>query len=252
MAEERLQKVLSRYGVASRRHAEELIRRGRVKVNGEVVDRLGTRVNPARDRIEVDGRLLFSEEKRVYLAFHKPKGVVTTLFDPQGRTSVRDFLQEVPERVFPVGRLDYDSEGLLLLTNDGELAHRLTHPRYKVPKTYTVWVAGQVGAAALARLARGVLLEDGWTQPAVVEVSRRGQEQTVLRITITEGKKRQVRRMCAAVGHPVLRLVRTGIGTLRLGRLKPGAYRHLSSREVGRLKREAGLEETGKKQDFRS
>ena len=251
MAQARLQKILARAGIASRRRAEEIIRAGRVKVNGQVVDRPGVKVDSARDKIEVNGRPLTFKERYCYLAFYKPRGVVTTLFDPQGRPKVRDFLRAVPERVFPVGRLDYDSEGLLLLTNDGELAYRLTHPRYKVPKIYTVWVAGNVETGALRKLEKGVLLDDGPTQPAVVEVVRRGRQQTVLRVTVTEGKKRQVRRMCAAVGHPVLRLKRTGIGMLRLGRLKPGAYRYLSSREVEQLKEQVGLGKE-KKQDFSS
>lgn len=241
MAEERLQKILARAGVASRRRAEKIIEAGRVKVNGEVVDRLGEKADPEKDRIEVDGKPVSLGKNTVYMALYKPVGVVTTVFDPQGRPKVHDLLRRVKERVFPVGRLDFDSEGLLLLTNDGELAYRLTHPRYKIPKVYSAWVNGRVGHEAVTILRNGVRLDDGLTQPAQVEVARRESARTLLRITIHEGRKRQVRRMCAAVGHPVVELKRIAIGPLRLGILKPGGYRHLSNREIERLKRQVGL-----------
>ncbi|ACX52400.1 pseudouridine synthase [Ammonifex degensii KC4] len=251
MPEERLQKVLARAGIASRRKAEELIVAGRVKVNGQVVDKLGVKVDPERDSIEVDGKPVKLPERLVYLAFHKPRGVVTTLHDPQGRPKVADFLKGIKERVFPVGRLDYDSEGLLLLTNDGELAHRLLHPRFHVPKTYLVWVKGEVGKEKLNLLRRGIKLEDGPTLPAEVRVLRRARGETVLQLTIREGRKRQIRRMLKALGCEVLRLKRVAVGPVRLGPLRPGEYRHLTPREVDSLRKAAGLVEVTKK-EFRS
>lgn len=222
------------------------MRAGRVKINGRTVTTPGVKIDPERDEVQVDGKPVYLkrllEKRTVYLAFYKPAGVVTTLFDPQGRPKVTDFLRGVPERVFPVGRLDYDSEGLLLLTNDGELAHRLMHPRYKTPKTYAVWVAGKVGYEALGRLRKGVVLDDGPTQPAVVRVVRRLRDQTLLEITITEGRNRQVKRMCDAVGHPVTKLKRTAIGVLTLKGLKPGRLRELTDWEVEQLKRQIGLD----------
>lgn len=222
-----------------------LIRAGRIRVNGRLVTRPGVKVDPARDVVEIDGKPVYLkrllEKRRVYLAFYKPVGVVTTLYDPQGRPKISDFLRAVPERVYPVGRLDYESEGLLLLTNDGELANRLIHPRYKVPKIYHVWVAGSITEDALQRLRGGVLLEDGPTQPAEVVVLRRLPRRTLLQITLREGRKRQVRRMCTAVGYPVLRLKRVGVGQLRLRGLRPGAYRYLSKDEVAALREAVGL-----------
>lgn len=245
LAEERLHKLLARAGVASRRRAEAMIKAGRVKVNGVLVVRPGVKIDPERDEVTIDDKPVYLKrllaKKRVYLAFYKPAGVVTTLYDPQGRPKVSDFLRAVPERVYPVGRLDYESEGLLLLTNDGELANRLMHPRYKVPKIYYVWVAGSVSEDALRQLRQGVLLDDGPTQPAEVTVLRRFPRRTLLQVVIKEGRKRQVRRMCAAVGHPVLRLKRVGIGPLRLKGLRPGEYRYLDSEEVAALREQVGL-----------
>jgi len=207
LAEERLHKLLARAGVASRRRAEMLLKAGRIKVNGRLVTRPGVKIDPARDEVEIDGKPIYLKrllkKERVYLAFYKPAGVVTSLYDPQGRPKVTDFLRGVPEHVYPVGRLDYESEGLLLLTNDGELANRLMHPRYKVPKVYYVWVAGPVGGEALQRLREGVVLEDGPTRPAEVTILRKLPRRTLLQVTLREGRKRQVRRMCAAVGCPV-------------------------------------------------
>jgi len=246
LVEERLHKLLARAGVASRRSVEAMVRAGRIKVNGRTVTAPGVKIDPERDEVQVDGKTVYLKKllqrKPLYLAFYKPAGVVTTLSDPQGRPKVADFLRGVPERVFPVGRLDYDSEGLLLLTNDGELAYRLMHPRYKIPKTYAVWVAGQVGSEALRRLREGVLLDDGPAQPAVVRLLRRLRGQTLLEVTITEGRKRQVRRMCDAVGHPVLSLKRLGVGVLTLKGLKPGGLRELADWEVKQLKRQVGLD----------
>ena len=226
---ERLQKVLARAGLASRRVCEDLIAEGRVTVNGEVAD-LGRRVDARTDVIEVDGALVPTAPGLVHYLLNKPAGVVTTAADTHGRPTVVDLVPSEP-RVFPVGRLDADTEGLLLLTNDGELTHRLTHPSFGVEKEYVASVTGDPSPAALRRLREGVALEDGVTAPARVARLSAG----VVRITIHEGRNRQVRRMCEAVGHPVTRLVRTRIGPLADRRLKPGEWRALSGDEVRAL-----------------
>lgn len=223
---ERLQKVLARAGYASRRRVEELIAEGRVRVNGEIAV-LGRRVDPDHDVIDVDGGLVPVRVGTVYYLLNKPAGVVSTAADTHGRPTVVDLVPAEP-RVFPVGRLDMDTEGLILLTNDGELANRLTHPRHGVEKEYLVQVEGDPPPAALRALREGVELDDGVTAPA--EVGRLGEG--LLRITIHEGRNRQVRRMCEAVGHPVTRLVRTRIGPLVDRSLKPGEWRALSADEV--------------------
>jgi len=228
---ERLQKVMARAGVASRRVAEEMITGGRVRVNGERAE-LGRRVDPDTDRVEVDGVPVAIRDGLVYYLLNKPRGVVSTAADPQGRRTVVELVPAEP-RVFPVGRLDADTEGLILLTNDGELTHRLTHPSFGVEKEYLAQVEGTPKAGALRRLREGVQLEDGITAPAKVAAAGPG----VLRITIHEGRKRQVRRMSEAVGHPVLRLVRTRIGPLRTGSLAPGEWRPLGQEEVRALER---------------
>ena len=226
---ERLQKVLARTGFGSRRTCEELIAEGRVTVNGEVAD-LGRRVDVERDRVEVDGAAVGVRAGRVYYLLNKPRGVVATAADTHGRPTVVDLVPGEP-RVFPVGRLDADTEGLLLLTNDGELAHRLTHPSFGVEKEYLAEVVGTPSPAAVRRLREGVDLEDGRTAPArVAAVPPRG-----LRIVIHEGRNRQVRRMCEAVGHRVVRLVRTRIGPLADRDLRPGEWRALSIAEVRSL-----------------
>jgi 23S rRNA pseudouridine2605 synthase len=223
---ERLQKVLARAGFGSRRTCEELIAEGRVRVNGEVAD-LGRRVDAGRDRVEVDGAAVGVRPGQVYYLLNKPRGVVTTAADTHGRPTVVDLVPGEP-RVFPVGRLDADTEGLLLLTNDGELTHRLTHPSFGVEKEYLAEVVGTPSPAAVRRLREGVDLEDGRTAPArVAVVPPRG-----LRIVVHEGRNRQVRRMCEAVGHPVVRLVRTRIGPLADRDLAPGEWRELSIAEV--------------------
>jgi 23S rRNA pseudouridine2605 synthase len=236
---DRLQKVLAHAGIGSRRAVESLIERGRVTVNGRPA-RLGRRVDVSKDSVEIDGSRVPLRADLVHLAVHKPAGVVTTTSDPRRRPTVLDLLDR-DERLWPVGRLDIDSEGLVVVTNDGELTHRLTHPRYAVPKTYVVEVRGTVAGAALRRLARGVELADGVTAPARVALlgARRGS--SLVEITLTEGRNRQVRRMLAAVGHPVVRLARTHIGPLMLGRLKGGAYRRLSPEEVRAIYRACGL-----------
>lgn len=241
MAEERLQKFLAKAGIASRRQAEEYIKAGRVKVNGLVITELGSKVDPERDQVMVDGKPVKVEEELVYLLLNKPPLVVTTLHDPQGRTKVTDLLPGIKQRVYPVGRLDYETEGLLLLTNDGELAYRLTHPSYKVPKTYRVKVRGNPSRAALQRLRDGVELEDGMTQKALVKVLQQGKDSTLLEIIIREGRNRQIRRMCQAVGHPVLALRRISFGPLQLGNLPVGQYRTLTKGEIASLKKACRL-----------
>ena len=236
---ERLQKVLAHAGLGSRRSVEELIAAGRVKVNGRRAV-LGARVDPSKDRVEVDGSGVPLQVHLLHYLLNKPEGVVSTASDPEGRPTVLELL-DVPGRVWPVGRLDTDSEGLLLVTNDGDLTHRLTHPSYEIPKTYLVEVKGSVGSRAIKDLIGGVELEEGRTKRAKVDLVERTAGGTLLEMTISEGRNRQIRRMCEAVGHPVRRLVRVSVGPVQLGRLKPGTFRRLSPEEVRALYRACGL-----------
>ena len=235
---ERIQKVLAAAGVASRRSVEEMVAEGRITVNGQPA-RLGQRVDPDHDAVEVDGVSVGLRTDLVYYLLNKPPGVVTTASDPQGRPTVVDMVPEEP-RVFPVGRLDADSEGLLLLTNDGGLTHRLTHPSFGVPKEYLAHVEGRPSRGALRRLREGVELDDGAAQAVAVSLL----ETSVIRIVVHEGRNRLVRRMCEAVGHPVIRLVRTRIGPLADRKLPPGQWRALKPSEVRELERQ-GTEPTG-------
>jgi pseudouridine synthase len=233
---QRLQKILSQAGVASRRAAEQLIAEGRVTVNGATVREMGVKADPARDAIRVDGRRIKGAERLRYILLYKPPGYVTTRSDPQRRRTVLDLLDGVREYVYPVGRLDYDTEGLLLLTNDGELAARLTHPRHEVERTYEARVAGIPDEEALERLRRGIPLDGRRTLPAEVVLlnPRRGRD-GILLLTIREGRNRQVRRMLEAVGHPVQKLKRTRIGSIADRRLKPGEWRDLTETEIRTL-----------------
>ncbi|GBC93620.1 Ribosomal large subunit pseudouridine synthase B [bacterium HR15] len=241
MASIRLQKWLARCGVGSRRACEQLIRQGRVQVNGQRAT-LGMCIDAERDSITVDGKPLNPPPPPVYILLHKPPGYVTTRKDPHAPHTVMELLKGLKTPVFPVGRLDADAEGLLLLTNDGELANRLLHPRYKVAKTYRVWVRGVPGKDALRQLREGVLLEEGQTAPAQVRLIKRQGHQSLLEITLHEGRKRQVKRMCAAVGHPVQRLVRIAFGPLHLPKnLPPGTWRELTPSERDALLQAAGL-----------
>ena len=236
--EKRIQKILAEAGIASRRRAEEMIEEGRVLVNGKTVS-LGTKADAERDFIKVDGKPLRGPEHKSYFAFNKPRGVVSTLEDPEGRPTVKDFLGRVRQRVYPVGRLDYDSEGLLLITNDGEFAHMVLHPSKNIWKTYQVKVKGVPGAENLDRLRQGIRLEDGMTQPARIRVAgeKTGAEKNSwLEVAIHEGRKRQVRRMFDRVGHPVLKLRRTSIDGVKLGALKPGGLRPLTARELDSIR----------------
>jgi len=233
---ERLQKILSRAGIASRRRAEELIAAGRVAVNGTIVLEPGTKADPGSDSITVDGRVVDMGGGNVYILLYKPAGYMSTLKDPQGRPLVTDLLDGVTERVYPVGRLDYNTEGLLLLTNDGEWANALAHPRHEVDKEYHVRVRGKVAPAQLRRLESGVDLEDGVTAPAEVRIVKESDNNTWLSITIHEGRYRQVRRMCEAVSLVVVRLKRVRYGSLGLEGLKAGEFRFLSVEEAERLR----------------
>lgn len=235
--EQRLQKVLSQAGVASRRAAERLIADGRVTVNGKTVHEMGTKADADTDDIRVDGRRLHAPERKRYILLNKPAGYVSTRSDPQRRRTVIDLLAGVREYVYPVGRLDYDTEGLLLLTNDGDLAARLTHPRHGVERCYEARVAGMPDADALRQLREGIPLDGRRTLPADAAVlnDRRGQREGVVQLTIREGRNRQVRRMLEAVGHPVRELTRTRIGPLSDRRLKPGAWRDLTADEITTL-----------------
>jgi len=234
--EVRLQKLIAGTGLASRRKSEELITAGRVMVNGKVVTELGTKVDPARDHVKVDGKHLSAAQPFVYLMLHKPKNVMSTLDDPGGRTTVKDFLRGVSVRVFPVGRLDFDSEGLMLLTNNGDLAQALLHPRYHVPKTYLIKVKGVLSDDEIKRLEEGVRLDDGMTSPAHVKKVRKVEANSWLEITIREGRKHQVKRMLESVGHPVIKLLRIKMGPLVLGNLEPGEFRFLTDREANALR----------------
>ena len=232
----RLQKLIASTGLSSRRKAETLIASGRVTVNGKVVTELGTKVDPERDHVKVDGKHLTAAQPFVYLMLNKPKNVMSTLDDPGGRTTVKDFLRGVSVRVFPVGRLDFDSEGLMLLTNHGDLAQALLHPRYHVPKTYLIKVKGILTDEEIARLERGVRLEDGMTGPAFVKKVKKAEQNSWLELTIREGRKHQVKRMLEAIGHLVIKLVRVRMGPLALGNLAPGEFRFLTDREANALR----------------
>jgi len=238
----RVNRILSLAGVTSRRNADQWIRSGRVLVNGRVVSELGAKAVWGRDRIQVDGVEIPGPAERRYILLHKPFGYVSSLKDPQGRPVVTELLHGINERVYPVGRLDFDSMGLLLFTNDGEWAHRLMHPRYRVPRTYKVTIRGELNEDKVHLLKRGVQLEDGRSYRGHVAVIEKSPDKSVFRITITEGKSRQVRRMAAAVGHHVVHLIRTHHGNISLGDLKVGHYRHLTKEEVTALSRLVGLE----------
>jgi pseudouridine synthase len=238
----RLNKLLAQRGVASRREADRLIEEGSVEVNGVVVQELGTKVDDAADGITVKGRKIKPGRELVYMALHKPPGYLVTLRDPLGRPTIKTLIPTLPDGVCPVGRLDRESEGLLLLTNDGELAFRLTHPRYEVPKIYLVRVEGGVPAETIAKLEAGVLVEGKKTAPAKVKALETREAFTVLQVEIHEGRKREIRLMFSSVGHEVLRLERTSFGGIKLERLEPGRWRFLKAAEVGRLRKLVGLE----------
>lgn len=238
---QRLNKILSLSGITSRRKADELIISGRVTVNDHTVRELGVRANWDQDRIKVDGKEIPRLSERLYILLNKPFGYVCTLSDPEGRPLVTEPLKGIKQRIYPVGRLDFDSMGLLLFTNDGEWAYRLTHPSYQVQRTYKADIEGRVTDAALNSLKKGVKLEDGPSGPSEIELIKRNDRNSTVRIVITQGRNRQVRRMFEAVGFRVVHLIRTGIGGIEIGDLKVGVYRHLSTGEVRELKKIVGL-----------
>ena len=232
----RLQKFLATSGVASRRKSEELIRNGRVSVDGVTVTEMGIKIHPIRQKVCVDNKQITSKEKRpVYILLNKPRGVVTTLSDPQGRPIVTSLLKDIDKRVFPVGRLDIDTEGALLMTNDGDLAHKILHPRFETTKTYEAMVKGRISRNHISLLESGIMLEGRKTSPANITVIKQNERTALLRITIHEGRKRQVRKMCQAVGHPVLHLKRVAYGKLKLGSLKSGRYRFLGPEDLKKI-----------------
>jgi 23S rRNA pseudouridine2605 synthase len=242
----RLQKLLAQSGIASRRKCEELMLAGLVEVDAEVVTRLGTKVDPRTAVIRVDGKRLPPISAHVYLVLNKPLGVVSTMSDPEGRRTLQDLVAARPERLFHVGRLDTDTSGLILLTNDGDFAHRMAHPSYEVDKTYVAEIEGEITKATLGTLLDGVTLEDG---PVTVSKARRvtageggAKGRSIVELVIHEGRNRIVRRMCEAVGYPVRSLERVAFGTLRIGRLRPGGVRRLRPAEVADLQRVAGLD----------
>ncbi len=236
----RLQKYLADCGLASRRQSEALIAEGRVRVNGDVAV-LGQSVDPGADEVTLDGQPVRLDQK-LYLVLFKPRGVVTTATDPQGRKTVLDCLPELQSRVYPVGRLDMDVEGVLLLTNDGELAYRLTHPKFAVDKVYTARVKGRFTTETARTLEKGLTLDDGLASVVKAEVLRRFSTATEIRLVLREGRKREVKRLCAATGHPVLSLRRTSMGNITTRGLRPGEWRYLKEAELVQLRKLAGLE----------
>ncbi len=237
----RLQKFLSMAGVCSRRAAERLIAQGRVSVDGVVVSEPGFKVDPEQSRVSVDGEPVRPSDDIVYIMLNKPRGVVSTVRDPQGRKTVLDLIKKVSARVYPVGRLDQDSEGLILLTNDGDLANRLIHPRHKVPKVYRVLVAGRPSSRTLQKLRSGVEVDGYRFQPCTIRIVSKPKASTLLEIVLKEGKKRQIRLMFKWAGYRVQRLERIKMGPLALGNLSPGQWRYLERSEVKMLKQAAGL-----------
>ncbi len=241
---QRLQVVLARFGLASRRGVVNMIKEGRVEVNGQVVLEKGFRVDAQKDEIRVNGEPLNAgvPQKKAYYVFYKPKGVMTTLQDPHAEKTVADYFRMIPERLFPVGRLDRDTTGLLLMTNDGELAFRLTHPKFGVKKRYVARVRGSVTDEAVKRLEAGVELEDGMTAPCQIRVEKRDKKQTLLTVTLHEGKKRQIRRIFQKIGHGVMELERMSFGPLSLSDMKMGEKRKLTPEETAALFEAAGLQ----------
>ncbi|MDY0389718.1 pseudouridine synthase [Desulfobulbus oligotrophicus] len=234
LVEERLQKILAKAGLASRRGAEQLIREGRIQVNGQVVTNMGCKAHPLRDIITFDGKQI-SFEHRVYILLNKPAGYVTTLSDPQGRPVVTDLVADIPLRLFPVGRLDIETEGALLMTNDGALTNSILHPRFEVKKTYEALVSGSPSSSALRHLSQGIEIDGIRTRPAKIRVLNKTHTQTLIEIVIHEGKKRQVRKMFQAVHHKVLHLKRVAYGKLTLGTLASGKYRILTETDIKKI-----------------
>jgi 23S rRNA pseudouridine2605 synthase len=232
---ERLQKVIATAGITSRRHAEKLITEGRVSVNNVVVNKLGEKADGEKDIIRIDGKIISVERNKLYIALNKPAGFVTTLHDPQNRPTVVDLLSDVPERVYPVGRLDYDSRGLLLLTNDGDFAQKIQHPRFQKPKVYKVKIQGRLSKEQLKQLGKGIKADDDVFKPENLRVEKFNDKSCWLRLTLREGKNRIIRRGFEAIGYRVAHLVREAIGDLMLDGLKEGEWRHLTKKEISQL-----------------
>ncbi len=228
----RLNKFIALSGLTSRRKADALIEEGRVEVNGKVVTKLGTLVDPYKDKVRVDGRIVAPPKKDVYLAFNKPKGYVTTMDDELGRKSIATLFYNFPVRIFPVGRLDMDTEGLIFLTNDGEFSYIVTHPKFNIEKEYNVWAEGKVTEEDLKKLKKDVFIDGKIVRPKIVEILKHDRKNTMIKVIITEGRKREIRRMFHHIGHKVERLVRIRIGPVKLGDLRSGKYRDLTPSEV--------------------
>ena len=239
--EERLQKVMAESGVASRRKCEEMIFAGRVKVNGVLITEPGYKVGRDKDVIEVDGNIIKSFDKKLYILLNKPVGYITSVKDQFGRPTVLDLLRGISIRLFPIGRLDYDTEGLLILSNDGELTYRITHPKYNINKTYRALVHGEVDRDDIESFEKGITIEDYVTAPAEMKIIKYAKGNSIVDITIHEGRNRQVRKMCSAIGHDIIRLKRIRIGEISLGGLKTGEWRYLSDLEVKYLKNIGGI-----------
>jgi 23S rRNA pseudouridine2605 synthase len=237
---ERLQKVMSEFGVASRRKCEELIATGKVKVNGSLIIEPGCKVDKEKDIIEVDGKIIKVLDKKIYILLNKPAGYITSVKDQFGRPTVLDLLSGISNRVFPIGRLDYDTEGLIILTNDGDLTYMITHPKHNIDKTYRALVCGEVDLEDISAFERGIAIEDYFTSPALLEIVRHIKGNSIVDITIHEGKNRQVRKMCQAIGHSVISLKRIRIGKIGLGVLKTGEWRYLDDLEIDYLKTMGG------------
>ncbi len=240
MGLERIQKILARAGVASRREAERMVLEGRVMVNGKIVHQLGFKADPEKDHIKVDGKRIGKLEPKITLLLNKPRGYLSTVKDPAGRPTVVDLLKGVKWRVYPLGRLDFDAEGLILMTNDGELAYKLSHPTFRIRRTYWAKVEGIPSLEALNRLKRGVRLEDGIARALSVRILRRTEKHCWIESVVTEGRNHLIKRMFLAIGHPVLKLKRVGFGPLRLGNLPSGQFRMLSDLELEQLRKLVG------------
>lgn len=232
---ERLQKFLANAGIASRRKCEELILEGKVKVNGQLVRELGFKIDPEADLVEFEGKEVAAREKKIVLILNKPKEVISTVTDPQGRKTVLDLLPNNFPRLYPVGRLDYESEGMLILTNDGYLADKIMHPKNEIKKVYHVWVYGYPSQEAMEKFSQGLDLEDGKTAPAKIKLIRKARSTSLMEVEILEGKKRQIRRMFEELGHPVAKLVRIQIGHLTMGKLAEGKFKRLTEEDINKL-----------------
>jgi len=251
MGLERIQKILARAGIASRREAERMVLEGRVAVNGKVVDQLGFKADPLKDHIKVDGKRYFRAEPKITLLLNKPKGYLSTVKDPAGRPTVMDLLKGVKWRVYPLGRLDFDAEGLLLLTNDGDLAYQLSHPKFSIPRTYWAKVEGVPEKKKLMRLKKGVMLEDGEAKVVATHILRQMEKRSWVEAVVTEGRNHLVKRIFSAIGHPVLKLKRVGFGPIRLGNLPVGQLRSLTDEEMEGLKKLTALRMKDERREVR-